>query len=121
MTFSWYPSIGADGHLLKSAVLDGKTFEEKYRADWEHIREDFGSEWFSLHRVDLHHGLKEAALHPPEGVEKPVLRLGHPVTSVDCESGIITLKDGTTHKKDVIVGADGVHVSWLTFPADVLD
>lgn len=39
------------------------------------------------------------------------------VVSVDCERGVVTTKDGTEYRGDVIIGADGVHsLSRLSIP-----
>ncbi|KAH9900441.1 FAD/NAD(P)-binding domain-containing protein [Xylariomycetidae sp. FL2044] len=92
---------------------------------------------WSLHRVDLHTGLRELALgegravmeHEDGGggegkgkgygkgvgmgqevtMGKVVMRRGCEVQSVDCEAGIVRLKDGTEVKKDLVVIADGAH------------
>jgi 2-polyprenyl-6-methoxyphenol hydroxylase-like FAD-dependent oxidoreductase len=39
------------------------------------------------------------------------LHLSSEVIGVDCESGTLTLADGSMHQKDLIIAADGVHVS----------
>ena len=46
----------------------------------------------------------------PSGEGQPVeLHLSSPVVDVDPENAIITLKDGSVIKGDVVIGADGVH------------
>ncbi|KAB2578065.1 Salicylate hydroxylase [Lasiodiplodia theobromae] len=57
------------------------------------------------HRVDAHSALREKALSYPN----VRLHLSSGVQSVDPDAGTITLKDGTLHRGDVIVGADGIH------------
>ena len=38
------------------------------------------------------------------------MNLSARVVDVDCEKGILTFADGAKIQKDVIIGADGVHV-----------
>lgn len=47
------------------------------------------------------------------------IRLGSQVMDVDPETGIIVLKDGTKVQKDLVVVADGQHVSWMNSPLSV--
>lgn len=57
------------------------------------------------HRVDAHSALREKALSYPNCR----LHLSSHIQAVDAEAGTITLKDGTVHGGDVVVGADGFH------------
>lgn len=76
------------------------------------------------HRVDLLEALKEAVFAPEEaessvgGDDKECfspkgppaqLRLGVRVVSCDCDTGTVTLADGTTLAGDLVVAADGIH------------
>ncbi len=58
-----------------------------------------------IERNSLHEGLKALALSL--GVE---MNLRNAVTSLDPETGSITLEDGTKVTGDVVIGADGIHV-----------
>ena len=58
-----------------------------------------------IHRVDCHTTLREKALSFPN----VHLHLGEGLVSLDPEAGTITLVDGSTHKTDLIIGADGTH------------
>lgn len=78
-----------------------------------------GAYW-AFHRVDLHRGLRDLATRPdePGGMGPPVdIRLGCEAARVDCEEGIVRLADGQTVAKDLVIIADGAHVSvtrpWL--------
>lgn len=51
------------------------------------------------------------ALSPPGGFPPARLNLSAQVVDVNCEAGTLTLADGSIVQKDVIIGADGVHVS----------
>jgi salicylate hydroxylase len=66
----------------------------------------YGNKWFFYHRVDMHRRLREQAEEAGS-----VIRLGNQVMDVDPETGVISLKDGTKVQKDLVVVADGQHVS----------
>lgn len=71
----------------------------------------FGQGSWSFHRVDLHRGLKELAVSADGGGKLVEMNLGCEVTGLDCDKGVLTLADGRTVKKDLVVLADGAHVS----------
>ena len=78
---------------------------------FDHVEKTYGSKWNFYHRVDMHQELKERAIDP-KGPGKPaIIMLGSQVVDVDCEEGIITIKDGSRHQYDLVVIADGQHVS----------
>ena len=65
--------------------------------------------WLLGHRIELHNALKKAAT-TEEGEGIPVqLITASRVADVDPKTAQITLKDGTKHEGDVVIGADGVH------------
>ncbi|KAI0480047.1 hypothetical protein GGR56DRAFT_686972 [Xylariaceae sp. FL0804] len=68
---------------------------------------------WSLHRVDLHRGLRELATGPgpgPDGGGPPVeIRLGCEAAGVDCDEGVVRLADGSKVRRDLVVIADGAH------------
>ena len=77
---------------------------------FDHVEEKYGAKWNFYHRVDVHNSLKEIATSPNAGAGKPVVvRLGSQVIDVDCENGIITVKNGGKYQKDLVVIADGQH------------
>lgn len=82
-----------------------------YQADWAHVPETYGTDWYALHRADLHQELRHLATNPPAGIKPADLKFGKRVISVDCEQGIIDFEDGEQIQKDIVVGADGLHVS----------
>lgn len=84
--------------------------EESYRGSYQNFRAKFGHPWYFSHRVDLHNELRRVALDPSGNDQGARLHLSSAVIDVDCEHGILTFEDGTSAAKDLIVGADGVHV-----------
>jgi 2-polyprenyl-6-methoxyphenol hydroxylase-like FAD-dependent oxidoreductase len=63
----------------------------------------YGNRWAFFHRADLHAGLRELVQSPIE--------LASEVIKVDPQTATITLTDGRTIQKDLVVIADGAHVS----------
>ena len=59
-----------------------------------------------MHRVDLHTELKRLAQ------QYATIHLSSEIIHANCESGEIGLADGTTVIKDLIIAADGIHVSF---------
>ena len=74
------------------------------------MKAKYGAEWYTYHRVDLHNELKRLALDTGGDAPPTRVRLSAEVVDVDCETGTLKLADGSVHQKDLIVGADGVHV-----------
>jgi salicylate hydroxylase len=71
------------------------------------MEEKFGARWWSLHRVDLHGEILRLATTSSTPGTPAVIRLGSEVTSLDHDNGVLTIKDGTQFKKDLIILADG--------------
>ena len=98
--------------LCKTSIIDATTGDVKTRVPYSELREKFGYPYYLYHRVDLHNGLKEMATRTVDGDNGEVtLLLSSEVVEIDCESGTLTLKDGSKVSKDLLVMADGVHVS----------
>jgi salicylate hydroxylase len=74
------------------------------------VEEKFGAPWNFYHRVDAHNALKELATDPDLPGKPAIVKLASQAVDLDCESGTLTLKDGTTVQKDLVVIADGQHV-----------
>lgn len=71
----------------------------------------FGADRMMYHRQDLHAALREAATMTGDGWEgKPaaVIKTASEVVDCDPAEGVVRLKDGTTLKADLIIGADGI-------------
>lgn len=86
-------------------VINAKTMEINIDGRYN-MKEIYGADWYLLHRVDLHSGIRKLAVEK----HKIPLHLSSEVDSADCETGIITFADGRTLQKDLIVAADGIHV-----------
>jgi salicylate hydroxylase len=89
------------------------TLEVAYRDRFDKVEEEYGDRFCAFHRVDLHTGLKELAEEEKGGEgwgPAAKIRLGAEVVGVDAEEGVLTIVDGSTVKKDLIILADGAHV-----------
>lgn len=88
-----------NGVLLNSKDLG------QSNSQWQHP-------WLLSHRVALHETLKTLAT-AEEGAGPPAkLQTSSKVIGLDPERGEVTLADGTTATGDVVLGADGIYVSW---------
>ncbi|CAJ0547396.1 Ff.00g041500.m01.CDS01 [Fusarium sp. VM40] len=76
----------------------------------DELQKKIGSEdeWLLTHRVDLHNTLRKAATDKTYA-DRIKLHVASKVISADAETAEITLGDGTKHKGDLLIGADGVH------------
>lgn len=97
--------------ILQVRRPKGDTLEEMGKPLLFHdIEKKFGAPWNFYHRVDAHNSLKELATDPELPGKPAVIKLASQVVDLDCDSGVLTLKDGTTVQKDLVVVADGQHV-----------
>jgi 2-polyprenyl-6-methoxyphenol hydroxylase-like FAD-dependent oxidoreductase len=64
---------------------------------------EYGNRWAFFHRADLHIELRKLVRSPIE--------LASEVANVDPHTATITLVDGRVIQKDLVVIADGAHVS----------
>ena len=78
----------------------------------------YGAPWYLYHRIDLHTELKRLATAPTCGSQQAKINLSSEVVDVDCEKGTLTLANGSVHRKDLIIAADGVHVSLTVVALD---
>ena len=111
------------------------------REEYKGFGEDMGGGCWSVHRADLHSGLRElvgvatlsgktlaergTTMEDNEGDNDrnetvdggPVrIELGREVVGLDCEAGVIEFKDGTRLEGwDLVVVADGAHVRSCVF------
>jgi salicylate hydroxylase len=73
--------------------------------------------WYLAHRVDLHNEVKTLAIGNNGIGEEAKIRLSSKVIDIDPQAGTVKLADDTVHHADLIVGADGIHVSLWTSPS----
>ncbi|EMF16641.1 FAD/NAD(P)-binding domain-containing protein, partial [Sphaerulina musiva SO2202] len=101
----WGFDAKAHGETDKEQVrhVDAHTLEIIHQCGFASVEPEFGHRYNAYHRVDLHRGLKTMAENL--GVE---IQLGREVVDLDCAEGVLTFKDGTTSKHDLVVVADGI-------------
>src|SRR5438045_2842134 len=91
-------------YLLQVRRPKGDTLEEMGKPLLFHdVEQKFGAPWNFYHRVDAHNSLKELATDPGLSGKPAVIKLASQVVDLECETGVLTLKDGTTIQKDLIV------------------
>ncbi|KAG9925081.1 FAD/NAD(P)-binding domain-containing protein, partial [Aureobasidium melanogenum] len=87
----------ANGNLLHT-----KEFGPEDRSRWQ-------TEWYLVHRVDLHNKLKSEATSTTRAGIPVQLHLACKVTDIDLYNSNVTLEDGRTFNGDLLLGADGLH------------
>lgn len=95
--------------------FDAKTGTLVSTEAYSGIEEKYGSRWLIFHRADLHAGLLKLVEKPttPYAVA-PKINLGTAVSDADADTGTITLADGRSLQKDIIIIADGAHSKLIT-------
>ena len=97
---------------LQLRMRVGVTLAEIYTEAYGHLEEVYGYHNWSFHRVDLHDGLRRLATESDDSKRPSArIRLASEVTGLDCESGELTLANGDKIRKDLVIVADGAHVS----------
>lgn len=82
--------------------------------EYADIKQEYGHEALSFHRVDLHHELVALATAQDQAKNAGArlsLHSGIQVVAIDCEKGSLKLESGETIENDLLVIADGAHVS----------
>lgn len=103
----WNFDFSQAGEIVKWQLrrLGWQSAEPNYQDQYDGVQKKYGHAFNGFHRVDLHNGLRQLA--EESGVE---LRLGSELTGIDCSTGNLTMRTGSTVQKDVIVVADGSKV-----------
>jgi salicylate hydroxylase len=70
----------------------------------------YGASFFFAHRVDLHSELQRLATAKGRGSPVEIL-LRSEVVDYAADQGSVTLSDGSVHRADLIIAADGVHTT----------
>lgn len=68
--------------------------------------------WVLAHRVGLHEELKRQATAVSGAGTQANLHKSSPVVDINVSSATITLESGATFSGDLVIGADGVSVSY---------
>ncbi|VUC32393.1 unnamed protein product [Clonostachys rosea] len=109
-------SWGVDFDDLQAVLCNGiKLYDSTGKlmstpVDTDKLQKRIGSddEWILTHRVDLHSALLKTVVSTTLS-GKVKVHTASKVASADAETGEITLCDGTKHRGDLLIGADGVH------------
>ena len=97
---------------LSRRFVSGDKLEMMTNQQYPEIEEEFGSPSLTIHRVDLHQGLRSLAIDPDHTKGMPVkIRLGSKVVDVVPDERKLYLEDGTSIENDLVIVADGSHVS----------
>lgn len=100
---SRYLARAYDGRMIQDLKL-----AEEHSARWS-------NPWLMVHRAALHKELRRVAT-AEEGDGVPAVLEGNlNVVGVDPQKGVVTLENGETVLADVIVGADGIYVSYVFY------
>ncbi|GFF43192.1 6-hydroxynicotinate 3-monooxygenase [Aspergillus udagawae] len=96
---------------LRTMVVPGTSLTSNVGVDCSHFVETYGAPWYLAHRVDLHSELRRLATTPDAPGIPVEIVLRSEVVGFDAENGSITLADGSVHRADLVVAADGVHTT----------
>ena len=90
---------------VQARRLDGATLDVLDQQQWAHVEESYGHAVSVFHRADLHTALRELV----EGKGASIV-LTKVAVGLDSTSGVISFRDGSQEKKDLVVVADGIKV-----------
>jgi salicylate hydroxylase len=91
---------------------DYETGETINDYDLSDYKEKWGYEYYMFHRQDMHATLLKTACGEQGVGPAAQLFVNHKASSIDVEDGRITFENGKTVHVDLIIGADGVRVSF---------
>lgn len=92
--------------------MDGLTLKQITIQGLESVASITGSDYHTVHRVDLHKELLRLALDTTtdnHSIPPVKIQYGSPIADVDALSGKIHLTDGTVNAADLVIAADGIH------------
>lgn len=90
----------------REVAPDGTT---RFSNDLRHINKMWQHPWHLIHRAHLHSAIKDLAIREDGEGQAVTLHVSSGVETVDPATATITLRDGSKHGGDLVVGADGVH------------
>jgi salicylate hydroxylase len=88
-------------------TVHGASLAPMASLDFGRCVERYGGPFVAVHRVDLHRELLRLALDGG-GADAARLRLGAAVAAVREAEGAVELQDGSVHRADLVVAADGL-------------
>ena len=96
-----------------SVMWKGDTLERILTVDVAEDQKLSGTKQFYAHRVDLQKALIDLATSSDLNLEGPPVAIEYSahVTAYEPQYGTITLENGTSHRSDLVVAADGIHSS----------
>ena len=99
--------------VLKSLCMhDYETGEPINDYDLRDYKEKWGHEYYMFHRQDMHRGMLKAATgEDGEGIPAKLF-VNHQASECDPIAGTVKFANGKEIKADLIIGADGVRVSF---------
>lgn len=97
-----YPNTSVLRHFKSGDVLNRNDFGNSFK-------DDFGAEYYQIHRADMHTGLVAAVTE----LDPDCIRLGHQFERADQDgtSVVAHFANGTTAKGSLLIGADGIRSS----------
>jgi len=103
--------------------MDGLTLKRITLQCLESVASITGSDYHTVHRVDLHKELLRLALDTrTDNSSTPPVKIQYdsPIANVDALNGQVYLGDGSTHTADLVIAADGIHstVRGCVVPSD---
>jgi hypothetical protein len=104
--------VGAN-ECVRIAQYHAESGKALFQVDLTMPNKQWQHKWLLVHRAHLHTALREKALS--DGAN---LRLSCKVASVDPKKAEVTLENGEKVSGDLLLGADGVHVSF-DYPYEV--
>jgi len=109
--FDW--AAARAGPKLQIRIADATSLAVVHCDSFEDVECEYGSKWWTCHRVDLHGELRAMA-ERREGPGSPVeIRLGSKVVALNPDEGVLQLENGMEVKADLVVVADGTHSTFM--------
>jgi salicylate hydroxylase len=96
---------------LRTMVVPGASLTSNVGVDCSHFVKTYGAPWYLAHRVDLHTELRRLATTPDAPGFPVDIILQSEVVGFNAKNGSVTLADGSIHRADLVVAADGVHTT----------
>lgn len=112
--FSILDSWGFDHMLARSTEAqqikqaDGRSLKILELERFEAVPEQFSGGFNFYHRADLYEELRRLATESAGSGDPARLHVHHRAVDINCETGLLTLNDGSEIQKDLIVIADSV-------------